>query len=260
MTAPAAPDNIVSLDDYEADQATPAPKPEEAKIESEGKSVAELIAERNRFQQALQLSEAERLKALQQPAAPAPAAPAAPEPTYEPLTKEKIQALYEQDPLMAFEAMQNDALIRADQHFERRFGGLENSLAGTQEGWARSEFADEFAVLGDEINKVLGQIPDKRVLADKANWKDLISYVRGQPGNFEKLWEHKSTKASRTPDQARAEQAADVGFSPRPTARTESPVAPAGQLDATSRRVMEVLGTFKDEAEYLKWARMGEMK
>lgn len=261
MTAPAG--SVVTLEDMEQ-ELQPAPKVTDTKLEGDvvpeefrGKSVAEVIEQTNRLKQALQISEAERLKALQQPApVPAPvAAPPAQVDEYKPLTKEQIQALYEEDPLKAFEAMQNDALIRADIHFNRRFGALEGSLASTQEGWARQEFKDEFEVLGPQITELLGQITDKRVLNDKQSWKDLISYVRGQPGNFEKLWEHKSKHpAPRTAADARAEQAADVGFSPRPTARAETPI-PEGSLDPVQKRVAEVLGM--SEAEYVKYSKMG---
>lgn len=266
MTGPAVP-HEVGLEEMEAELQAPAPDPQATKLEGDdipdefkGKSVKDIIEQQKRLSDALRISEAERLRALET-RQPAPAAPApTPEPAYVPLTKEKIQEMYEEDPLKAIEAINNDALRRADEHFNRRFAQLEGSLASTQESWARQEFADEFKVLGDDIQALISQIPDKSVLNTKKSWEDLISYVRGQRGNFEKLWEFKqSGKPPKNGAQAREEQVADAGFSPRPTVRSETPTS-TGSLDATSRRVMEVLGTFKNEEEYIKWQRMGAVQ
>ena len=266
MTAAARPENptnSMTLEEMEQEVASPVPGVTSTKLDGDdvpeqfrGKTAQEVIEQAQKLSQALQLSEAERLRALQNPAPVATPVPVGqPTPEYRPLTKEQLEELYQENPLKAFEAMQNDALLRADHHFNQRFGRLEGSLAQTQEGWARGEFKEEFEVLGPQIQEALAKVTDKRVLNDKESWKDLISYIRGQPGNFEKIWEYKSG-AMRDSATARAEQQADIGFQPRVQTRSAGPSAPV-VLDATSRRVMEVLGTFKDEKEYIKWANMG---
>lgn len=266
MTAPPQDlDNPMTMDEIEAslqDTATPTTDPTTVKLEGEkvpetlrGKTLAEVLDRQEKLEQSLRLSEAERLALRNRPEAE----PKAPEPPpveeYKPLTKEQIQALYEEDPLKAFEAMQNDALMRADQHFNQRFSRIEGSVATTQESWAQQQFGDEFKVLGKEIKAMVDKIPDKRVLNTKEGWSDLVAYVRGQEGNFEKLWEYKSKGTQpKDPASARAEQAEESGFSPRPTTRS-APPKPDQQLDATTREIAQNLGL--TEAEYIKWANIG---
>lgn len=241
----------------------PSSTPKDLKLEGDtipealrGRTLEELLAKQDQLTQALQISEAARLalQANERQAAPPPAPAPPPEPEYKPLTREQIQQVYEEDPLRAIEMMHNDALFRAEKHFEQRFGRIEGSVAQSQEVWARQQFPDEFKVLGKEIQELISRIPDKSVFNTQQGWQEAIEYVRGR--NFDKFFEFKvNGKTPRTAADARMEQDQDVGFTNRNTNRSTPIPEVDGDLDPTTARIAEVLGL--DQKEYKRWAKMG---
>lgn len=262
MTAPNVENlsNAMTMEEIEEDlKASSTPEP--VKLEGDsvpadirGKTPEEISRQVEQLRTALQISESERLQLLQKPVSQT-VVQQHQEPEYVPLTKEQIQTMYEENPLGAIEAMQNDALIRADMHFNSRFAGLETSGIEVQHERAKQTFQDEFKVLGPQIEELVRSMPDKRVFNTEKGWKDAIAYVRGQEGNFEKLWEYRTTREEpRTRESARAEQVASSGFSPRSTERSSLP-SPDGDLDPTTARIADVLGI--DPKEYKKWAKIG---
>lgn len=262
--------NQVSLTDYEAEQTQSAlpPTPGEIKLDGDaipeeyrGKTVADIIARAKATESALRISEDARLSLSQSAQNRQDAPPSQQqEPEVPNITREQIQELYEKDPIEAMELVNNLAIARAEKHMNNRFGQLVSSVSDTTENWAKQEFADEFKVLGKEIEEFRRSLPDQRVFTSKKGWEDLVSYVRGQRGNYEKLMDYKQggRQPQRTLELARTEQDMDSGFAPAPR-RSSVPVA-AGNMDVTEKKIMNEFidsGTFKDENEYLRWKSMG---
>lgn len=234
--------------------------------EFRGKTAAELVAMAKATSDALRTSEEAR-KAQPAPAAPQPVivqAPAAPK--EEPLlTKEQLAELFETDPIGAVAYMQEKAVKEAEANIEKRFSGLTHGSMSMAEQSAKSRFADEFALFGDDIKRITNAMLDKTALGSVEGWENVISYVRGRPGNFEKYIEHKTkVNAEAAAAAARAEQEKLVGFQPRPAAGVgPSSPAPGAQssegLDETEQKIADgfiAQGVFKTRAEYKKWRDM----
>lgn len=251
-----------TLEEMEAStREEPQPKPEDIKT-PDGKSLADILEHQRRLEESLKLSESARIalqQAAERPASPAPQ-PQQPEPQREPLTREKLAEIYQEDPIKAIAMMQDDAIARAAEHFETRLNQLQVGTEGAAEDWAKKEFADEFAVLGKEINAFKAQIPDQSIFTTKKGWEDLVSYVRGQRGNFERYLEHKTGNPPRTPSDARREAEDAAGFSTTSRQRSSIPDA-TRRLDPTTEAIAENLfpDLTKEQAiaEYIKWANIG---
>lgn len=262
MTGPTA----VTLDELEQHAAAASKddeKPDLSKInlegdgipeELKGKSVAELLKHTENVAEALKLSEEARL-ALRtsldaRPAAPAePVTPAEPEPKQ--LSSEELATLYEEEPLKAITIMQEQAIAKVAGHYEKRLQPLFEGSATSAETLARKNFATEFELFGDEINNVISKMPDKSGLANMGTWEDIIAYVRGSKGNFERYMTHMTTKAAAdAAAEAQNQQTLEAGFTTRPTT---TPVVPqrVDQLDDVQKDIIDKLGMTPDE--YVKW-------
>lgn len=108
-------------------------------------------------------------------------------PAQEPLTKEKLDALYKEDPTAATAMIVARAMESINANIEARIGPIKAASASTVESQVRQEFAAEFEDFGPEIKAIVDNIPDKSTLGNPESWKQIISYVRGRPENFEKL-------------------------------------------------------------------------
>lgn len=253
----------VSLEDVEAGQAKP--KMDLTKIqfddnapdEVKGKTAAEVIEQNRALAQALRISEESRknAEALAQLAAKSNTAPAAaaapvPEPVQE-MPAEELAQLMQTDPVKAVQVIQEQTARKVDAQVRARLGPLASGASGLAEATVRQKYPDEFALFNDEIQKYVSSLPNKEVLSNPQAWDDLISYVRGRPGNFEKLFDHRAAK-SRTVDAeaARAREAASVGFTGRP-ANTQMPKVRGRPLDSTEREIARELN-LSDE-DYIHW-------
>lgn len=263
MTGPAVDQgNSMTMEEIEAGIAAPVapPKLEEVKLEGDdvpeafkGKSAAELVAHNKALETSLRLSESARI-ALERPQAPAPVAPVAEAPAPR-ITREQLQEIYEKDPLEAFAVMSDLAIQNAARHYEARMSNIELGSTGAAEAQAKAKYGTEFEVLGKEIEAVRRAVPDQSIFNSPKAWEDLVSYVRGQPENFDKIVDARAGKTTRTAEAARAEQEADIGFSATPVLRA----APPGRvktLDATQKEIAATLGL--TEAEYIKWHNLGD--
>lgn len=262
-----------TLEEFEREVAAPAAPATSIKLEGDdvpeefrGKSVAEVLAMTSAMGKSLRISEDARL-ALANSAKertdnpPPPEAPIQREPEIPQITREQLKELYDTDPIQAIEVMQQTALARAEQHVNRRMEQLQVGVIDNAEKWAREEFKDEFEVLGKDIENFRKSLPNQAAFTTKKGWQDLVSYVRGQPGNFEKFMEHKQNGGGklRTLSIAREEQEANSGFTGG-APRRSTIVADDTEMDATEQKIMNEFidaGTFKDKAEYLKWRKMG---
>lgn len=218
-----------------------------------GKTAAELLEYTKRVEESLKLSEQARsappaqpqtVVVQQQPAAPAPPPQ---------LTREQLKEIYEQDPLQAFDLMLNTVVNRVEQNVEQRVAPLRNSGAASAEAHARQKYAEDFTLLGPEIQKVIDSLPDRSVLAQPNTWDDLVAYVRGQ--NIDKIIDKRIEK--RLEDTRSAAQAAAVSATPANFTGVQRAPAPNGgvpQLDALKLEIAKNLGMTPEE--YSKWERV----
>lgn len=224
-----------------------------------GKSMADAIKMLNDSTDLLKKSESERLSQqailknlAERPAAtPVPAVPV-PEAPKE-LTREELLELHEKDPLAAIEVMQAQAFRQAERNLETRLGPMMAGSAASAESTARQKYADEFALFGEEITRVAAGIPDARTnLANPKAWDDIVAYVRGRPGNFDKLVERKTQpKREEIQREAQLNQQDAVGFSESSPTRKPIPRNSA-QLDPLQREIADKMGISYDD--YVKWS------
>lgn len=258
MTAPAGPESV-TLDDLQPqapippDLTTIKVDGDDVPAEFKGKSVAELMQQATAYAEALKTSERARTTADQMAALAARTAPPVPEPPKEepPLTDEQLAELHTTDPIKAIKYMQSLAINAAARNYDARLTSLAQSTTAGAEAQARTKYAAEFEALGPEISAMVQQIPNAaQVLTSSEAWERLISLVRGTPGNFEKIIQH---RAGKTLEAARAGQVADAGISMTSAVRAPAPVG-GGQLDATQKEIAGKLGL--TEAEYLHWSKV----
>lgn len=242
---------------------TPAPpKPEDVKLPDieglpehlRGKSAPEIAKYIEGLQSSLKLSEAQRLATEANARSSASAAPVEPvDESNKPLTRDELKELYERDPIEAMLYMQQASAAALSSHIENRLKPLAESTVGQAEAEARRLFATEFELFGDEIKQIVSTVPNRAALGTTEGWRDLISYVRGRPGNFERyIDEH--AKKTRTPSEARSAEIANVGFTPAPIASPSGP-SRITKLDSVQQEIARNLG-MSDE-DYIKWNNIG---
>jgi hypothetical protein len=259
----------VTLDDMEAQSASDAAAATRLDLtkvmldgdgvpeEFRGKSAAELASMAKGLSDSLRMSESARKQAetnaslaLQRP--PVPVA----EPVREPeMNDEQLAEIYQNDPLKAIKIMQERSIREAEKNLEARLGPLFSGSAASAEAQARAKYAAEFELFGDQISQIVGSLPNaKTAMANPQSWDDLVSFVRGKPGNFDRLVEHKVGKsAADRKAAAQAAQAADAGLSMASSVRAPSSAAAVtGQLDDLQREIAGKLNM--TEAEYIKWS------
>ena len=255
----------VDLDEMEKAQSSEQPKPvnlSEVKLDGDeipedlrGKSASDVVARVKALTAALQVSEQARLTAENVVKVATAQAPRAPEPEPEPaeMNDEQLRQLHEENPLEAIRVMNAQAIRRAERNLEVRLSPLMAGSASSAEQFARGKYAEEFALFGDQISDVVAKMPNsKTVMSNPAAWDDVISFVRGRPGNIERLIEQKIAKTTAPRQQvAQQQQVESVGFS-----GTEARARPipknAAQLDATQKEIAEKLNMTLEE--YVKWA------
>ncbi len=269
----------VTLEEMEADSAAESAAPTDLdKVKADGDTVPEAYRGKS-FAEVIKIAETARetmnestraAQEAREAAARAEAAagrqPApAPEPIKE-LSREELKALYDEDPLQAIAVMQDQSMRRAEAHVEQRLSAITEGTVGQAENWARQEFADEFELFGTEIKKMVDGISNKQVFASKQGWQDAVAYVRGKAGNFEKLVEHRQTKASREEaGNARQGERDRSGFTGRnnagaPRSRDVSNSEAEKGMSSEEKQIAQRFiddGTFKNMAEYRQWQRMG---
>lgn len=174
------------------------------------------------------------------------------------LTREQLAELFEKEPLAAIEYLQTNAMKKLDESISRRLEPLVSGGATSAREMAKSKYPEEFIVLGPEIQAMLD---DPRISKSAMNniqaWDDLIAFIRGKPGNFEKLVEHRASKErGKAADDARAREAAAAGTHTRSDVRPPAPVV-SGDLDDTEREIARTIhpDLTPEEAytEYKRW-------
>jgi len=234
----------VMLDDVgDALKAEEQRQKDEADAAKKKKEREEAAAERDAdprvkaLEQALRISEESR-KRTEQFAAPPQEKKEEPPPKE--LTREELNELHKTDPLAAIEYMQAKAIRTAEENLARRLGPLSAGAATSARQLAMQKYPDEFQVLA---------------MGNAKAWDDLISYVRGKPGNFEKMLDHRDSKR-RDADAtaAREREAASAGVHTRSEVRSPPP-AKGSTLDATEKEIAKAMGM--TDADYTKWRNIG---
>lgn len=203
------------------------------------------------LEEALRISEESRrrvaeMQASLQTQAPS-AAPAAPKE----LTREELNKLYTDNPIEAIEYLQARQARIVEENVTKRLQPLMAGNATTAREQARLRYPDEFKLFEKEFDSVIDAIPDKSAMGSLKAWDDLIAWVRGKPGNFEKLVQlHDEQNRAKAAEDARTAQVAAAGASVRSEIRAP---APAGNkaLDATEMEIIKTLGMTPED--YIKW-------
>lgn len=217
-----------------------------------GKTIDDVLKDNQRLQDSLRLREAEsvtyrtaletRQPAVQQQVVEAP----------KELTREQIAEIFAEEPLKAIEIMNDQAIRRAEQHLAVRLGSIEQGTISAAEAQARAKYPDEFELFGDDLIKFKNQMPNQGIFATTKGWEDMISYIRGQDGNIDKLIA-KRTGNLDTPKSAREREQANAGFSH--STQRRAPIGSSREATQEQKMVAEGLGMTVDE--YLKWDKVG---
>lgn len=238
-----------------------ATKPGEVKLEGDsvpekyrGKTLDDILRENADLERNARLAAAER-EAFRAAAESGRQAPPPPPREEEPkeLTREELAQMYQEDPLAAIEAMQNQAFRKAEKHLNVRLGQLESGTISAAESWARDTYKEEFELFGNQIKQFVDNLPNKSVFTSKQGWKDAIAYIRGQDDNMAKLIDHKSS-GGRTSKTAREEQDQESGFSGGSSARSKGGRRTV-RLNEDQKEAAKIMGV--SDAEYIKWANLG---
>lgn len=254
------PTNI-GFDELEALAHEPEPTPEPEAPDPaipenlRGRTPGELASYAAGLERSLKLSEEARLATP----APAPARSAPPpEPQAPPMpTSEQLAAAWERDPIQTAQYLAQLGRAQAEAQFERRLGPLLSGLSAGGEADARRRYAEEFELFGAEIESLRDMVHDKSHLSNPEAWDQIISVVRGRPGNIDKIIDRrikaqqKATETTLADAQAQAARSAPSG-SP---ALRRGPVTPAGAsgwTDDTEREIAANLGV-TDPREWHRW-------
>ena len=245
----------------ELDKADEAAKA--AETTPEQKEIADKI---QRLETALRVSEDARVRAVATEAARAAAPTPAPAPAPvvdegpKDLTAEELDAMVREDPTKALQMAMEQTRRRTTKDLEARLNPLVSANVTNAEQMARAKYADDFKILGPEIEAFMKTIPEaqKRVaLGDPAGWETMLNYVRGQ--NMDKIVSARVDKAvSDRLGAARSDQAAAAPPSLTAGGTATPDVSASGLVwDATTIEIMKnVLNTEdtpKARAEWTKW-------
>lgn len=216
-----------------------------------GKQLTDVLADLENTRKALKLSEDARLALARSGERPPVAEEQQP---VKRLSRDELKELMQEDPLAAYEYMQSTIVATLDDHLSNRFDPLVSGTIAAVERGAREKYKAEFELFGEQITEAKKRV-DPRILATDEGWDDVMAYIRGRPGNFEKIIEHRS-KSNAT--AAREEQASNTGFSASRSSVREAPSSGGDfGLDDVQKEIARNLhpnlSPEKAYAEYKKW-------
>lgn len=241
----------------EAPSATPPPAPVDESLPENlrGRTPGELASYAAGLERSLKLSEEARL------AAPRPAPAPAPEPQGPVMpTQDQIAAAWERDPVATAQWLAQHGMAQATAQFERRLGPLLSGLTASGEANARSRYPDEFELFGQEIAQLRDMVHDKSHLSSPEAWDQIVSVVRGRPGNIEKIVDRriaakaKESETSLDTVQRRAADSAPTGGSPSVRRGPAVPTG-AGWSDPIEQEIAANLG-ITDPKVWNRWRTM----
>jgi len=174
------------------------------------------------------------------------------------LSKEELAELYSRDPVAAIEYLQARSMKVIEENLSKRLEPLMSGGMLAAKQAAMAKYKDEFELFGKDIEALLS---DPRIsresLSSPQAWDDLIAYVRGRPGNLEKLIEYKVAKEKESVrQQVQEREAAIAGAHARSDIRAPAP-QPSRDLDdiekEIARTIFAGLEPNKAYEEYKKW-------
>lgn len=238
--------DMMSIDEMEEISREPETPETPKEEESKGPSITEVMEQVNKLQNALKVSEEARMQAQQMATQQGQQ-----QEEEAPLTDDELAQLMQTDSIAAVRYMQDRALKEAEKHLERRLAGLSIGSVVAGKTAAAARYPTEFQLFEKEIEAAINQLgPQQReALADPKNWDQLIGYIRGQPGNFERYLQHHTQQ---TPEAARQNAEVNSGFAA--TTRRVQPVTQnSAGLDDIQLKIAEELGITPED--YKKWMR-----
>ena len=210
-----------------------------------GKSVAEVARMFEGAQTALRLSEESRRSATQSVPSPAPNQAGTPPADAEP-TDEQIRAAMEEDQMKGYQMMLDRQQARTLKAFEQRLQPLQQGGAVQAEALARTQFKEEFEVLGKEIQEFIDKsIPDKNLLAQPGAYERVVKYVRGE--HMDKIFEARNKKASNDTALAEARRRESQNIPANLANGQNEPRVKLGELDDVQKEIARVQGITHDE-------------
>lgn len=223
-----------------------------------GKSVADVLDQVNRLNQALQASEEARtaLKNSQEALAearrtPAPVASPAPQPEPE-LNEEQLDALFQENPRKYHQYMAEQAEKRLLSRVQGMIAPVVGNTTDMSVRDAQRRYPEEFSAFGKEIQNWIAGLPDKSILAAPGAMDEAMDYLRGK--NWKKFQEHLASKQDGGLDRAREqmgeETPVEFNRNPQPPANVGGKKRGAVQLDQTMKDIADILGvSYEDYAK-----------
>lgn len=229
----------------------------------EAKEAAEKI---QRLDSALRKSEEDRMRLVAREeatrVAPAPA-PVVAVPVQEgpkDLTAEELEALVREDPTEALKQAMEQTRRRTTRDLEARLAPLANAGYQSAESQAKVKYADDFALLGPEIDTFIKTMPEAQRLAALGNsegWDTMLSFIRGK--HMDKVITHRIDKQLKERlDSARTDQSSSAPPNISAPTVTSPPVVGNLVFDATTIEIMKTMLGTEDtpaaRAEWTKWS------
>lgn len=210
----------------------------------QGKTPGELASYAAGLERSLKLSEEARRSAPPPTPTPAPIpqGPVAP-------TQDQIQAAWDRDPIATSQWLAQHGVAQAEAQFERRLGPLLAGLTAAGEMNARQRYPEEFELFGSEIASLRDMVHDKSHLSSPEAWDQIVSVVRGRPGNLDKLFDRRfeaklkeREAAQPTLAEVQRQAASSVPAGGSPVVRRGAPVATGGWADPLEQEIAGNLG------------------
>ena len=171
------------------------------------------------------------------------------------LTEEELNELYQKNPLQAISIMTAKAVKLSEENISRRLEPLIHGGATNAKILAQSKYPDEFALFPSEI----AQLEEKYSggMSNPGAYDDLIAFIRGRPGNFEKLVEHITKKADeKKAEEARQREQSGAGSHTRSDLRPPPPANEDYKLDDTEKEIARtILSDLEPEDAYKEYAK-----
>lgn len=175
-----------------------------------GRSVKEVVERVKGLERALKISEEARLSGASR------SEPVREEvPEKEP-TDEELVDLMNKDGVKALQLIEARITKRLAAHVERRLGPISAGAEDTALQDAQRRYPDEFKLFQKEIAEFVAPLRGKNALGSPQDWDNVIAYIRGKPGNWERFYTSQTEKATGGGTVAREKERKGAGHSSKP--------------------------------------------
>ncbi len=166
-----------------------------------------------------------------------------------------MEDLYKESPLKAILYLTTKSSKLTEENISKRLDPLIHGGATNARVLAQSRYPDEFALFPNEIATLEQKYGEN--MGNPGAYDDLISYVRGRTGNFEKLVEHRTKKADeKKAEEARQREQSGAGSHTRSDLRPPPPAGEDYKLDDTEKEIARtILSDLEPEDAYKEYAK-----